>query len=421
MGVLRYIKMTFIDDIKKSVLYIAVMVFSIIIIFNTFNIIFNEQIVAYRSKEYMDMSKLVFIILAVSIMFIAFANSYYLEDKFKEYAVITLSGKSVGEICIIVVIRNFIVTAISIVIGCLLGAITSVFVLNGISKLVGVNINGNYISVEALILTTVIIFTELESVFLINTGSIYKKSINELVNRKKRAYIPDNRRVKINPIIYIIIYLLPLAVAVIPTSPEERIKNISFAIIIGIFGIQGIIRYVIPGVINNYRNGKKIADKCKLIIASNLFFSIQKSIVLTLFLVVSSVLTISTAGQYRMGTVVNTMSLACYILIIGIMSITVVYKFLIEAKSRKENFEQLKLLGYTKREIKKIIQTEVVVYYAIIILLALLYILIVALGSAMAGLMSIKLAIVVVMEYIIIFLTTAMVSLGEYKKIALLN
>jgi putative ABC transport system permease protein len=418
MGIYRYIKMTFIDDIKNSLFYMIVLIFSIVVMFHTFNIILNEQVVVPRSNEYIDLSTLGFVILAVSCMFIVFANSYYLEEKFKEYAVITLSGRSIGEVCKIVVIRNFIITITSVVVGCVIGVVTSFPVMKVIFNLIGVTRIENYVSQNALIITALIIFTELESVFLINTGSIYRKNINELVNRKKRAYVTDNRMLKLNPIIYILVYLLPVISIIVPNDSGEKVKTVRLAILIGIFGVQGIIRYVIPNVIANYRNKKLVTDKFKLIILSNLYYSIQKSIALILFLVVSTILTISIGGQYKIGTVVNTMSLVCYGLIIVVMSLTVVYKFLIEAKSRKENFEQLKLLGYTKDEVRKIIGVEVIAYYAIIMLLPLIYITVVVLGSSIAGLISSAIAMMIVFVYVGVFMLTGVVSLIEYRKLA---
>jgi putative ABC transport system permease protein len=223
---------------------------------------------------------------------------------------------------------------------------------------------------------------------------------------------------KLNPIIYILVYLLPVISIIVPNDSGEKVKTVRLAILIGIFGVQGIIRYVIPNVIANYRNKKLVTDKFKLIILSNLYYSIQKSIALILFLVVSTILTISIGGQYKIGTVVNTMSLVCYGLIIVVMSLTVVYKFLIEAKSRKENFEQLKLLGYTKDEVRKIIGVEVIAYYAIIMLLPLIYITVVVLGSSIAGLISSAIAMMIVFVYVGVFMLTGVVSLIEYRKLA---
>lgn len=52
MGIYKYIKMTFIDDMKKSIFFMFVLIVSITIIFNIFNITLNGQIVAPGSDEY---------------------------------------------------------------------------------------------------------------------------------------------------------------------------------------------------------------------------------------------------------------------------------------------------------------------------------------------------------------------------------
>lgn len=58
-----------------------------------------------------------------------FANSYYLEDKYKEYGVITLSGKSTFEIFIIISVRNLIMSLVAILFGCILGYIINPIIM----------------------------------------------------------------------------------------------------------------------------------------------------------------------------------------------------------------------------------------------------------------------------------------------------
>lgn len=419
MGIYRYIKMTFLDDIKKSLFYMIVLILSIVMIFNIFNIVLNQGVVSSRSDEYTSISALGFIILGVSTMFIFFANSYYLEDKYKEYAIISTSGRSIIDICKIIIIRSSVVTILSVSIGCVIGVISSSTIMNIVCNVVGVTTEINNISRDAVIITVLLMFTELEVVFITNTGGIYRSNINELVNKKKKAYIKDKRKIRVNPIFYVLLYLLPVIVGILPMQAEDKIQLVKLSIIIGLLGIQGLVRYVIPDYISSKRKKNIVADKYKLIELSNLYTSLQKSTVLMLVFVISIILAITIGGGYKVGSLINTMSLICYGLIVLIMSFTVVYKFLIEAKSRKESFMQLKLLGYTNAEIKKIIFNEVIMYYLIIMLLSFIYISMILINNILAGLMTVKIGILLILAYLIIFMLTEVLSYRGYKKVVL--
>ena len=85
MGVFKYIFLTIKNDLKENYFYMITMTMSIAIIFVSFNIIYNEEIVPQRSYEYTILSILGVVVLSVLILFMIFANSYYLEDKYKEY------------------------------------------------------------------------------------------------------------------------------------------------------------------------------------------------------------------------------------------------------------------------------------------------------------------------------------------------
>lgn len=77
MGVFKYIFLTIKNDLKENYFYMITMTMSIAIIFVSFNIIHNEEIVPQRSYEYTILSILGVVVLSVLILFMIFANSYY--------------------------------------------------------------------------------------------------------------------------------------------------------------------------------------------------------------------------------------------------------------------------------------------------------------------------------------------------------
>ena len=418
MGVFKYIFLTIKNDLKENYFYMITMTMSIAIIFVSFNIIYNEEIVPQRSYEYTILSILGVVVLSVLILFMIFANSYYLEDKYKEYGVITLSGKSTFEIFIIISVRNLIMSLVAILLGCILGYIINPIIMRKVFQMINIENPTSYVCTQSLAITIIMTIVECLVVFLINSGQIYKKKIKELIIKKKSSFIPNVKRSKMKMYIYIIFYFIPLISLLLPVSRKEIEFVMLAAIVTYIFGIQGVVRYVIPNALADYKNKNFITDKIKLIIISNLYTSIKRSTSLVLMYIITAVVTIVVIGQYQEYSVINIFALASFIFVVVILNFTIMYKFFIEAYRRKENFEQLRLLGYSYKEISKIILTEVIAYYFIVNILVLIQITLVFLASNLAGFISIMFVLKVLVQYISITVFFGIISLVGYKKIA---
>lgn len=418
MGVFKYIFLTIKNDLKENYFYMITMTMSIAIIFVSFNIIYNEEIVPQRSYEYTILSILGVVVLSVLILFMIFANSYYLEDKYKEYGVITLSGKSTFEIFIIISVRNLIMSLVAILLGCILGYIINPIIMRKVFQMINIENPTSYVCTQSLAITIIMTIVECLVVFLINSGQIYKKKIKELIIKKKSSFIPNVKRSKMKMYIYIIFYFIPLISLLLPVSRKDIAFVMLAAIVTSIFGIQGVVRYVIPNALADYKNKNFITDKIKLIIISNLYTSIKRSTSLVLMYIITAVVTIVVIGQYQEYSVINIFALASFIFVVVILNFTIMYKFFIEAYRRKENFEQLRLLGYSYKEISKIILTEVIAYYFIVNILVLIQIILVFLASNLAGFISIMFVLKVLVQYISITVFFGIISLVGYKKIA---
>ena len=418
MGVFKYIFLTIKNDLKENYFYMITMTMSIAIIFVSFNIIYNEEIVPQRSYEYTILSILGAVVLSVLILFMIFANSYYLEDKYKEYGVITLSGKSTFEIFIIISVRNLIMSLVAILLGCILGYIINPIIMRKVFQMINIENPTTYVCTQSLAITIIMTIVECLVVFLINSGQIYKKKIKELIIKKKSSFIPNVKRSKMKTYIYIIFYFIPLISLLLPVSRKDIAFVMLAAIVTSIFGIQGVVRYVIPNALADYKNKTFITDKIKLIIISNLYTSIKRSTSLVLMYIITAVVTIVVIGQYQEYSVINIFALASFIFVVVILNFTIMYKFFIEAYRRKENFEQLRLMGYSYKEISKIILTEVIAYYFIVNILVLIQITLIFLASNLAGFISVMFVLKVLGQYIAITVFFGVISLVGYKKIA---
>ncbi len=218
--------------------------------------------------------------------------------------------------------------------------------------------------------------------------------------------------------IYIIFYFIPLISLLLPVSRKDIAFVMLAAIVTSIFGIQGVVRYVIPNALADYKDKTFIINKIKLIIISNLYTSIKRSTSLVLMYIITAVVTIVVIGQYQEYSVINIFALASFIFVVVILNFTIMYKFFIEAYRRKENFEQLRLMGYSYKEISKIILLEVIAYYFIVNILVLIQIILIFLASNLAGFISEMFVLKILAQYMAITVFFGVISLVGYKKIA---
>ena len=83
MGNIRFAMKMLFEDLGQAIFYVVSMTFSITVIFNIFNVIYNEDFTGRNDEAYIVFSEIAFIILLVSLVFISFANLYYIYGKTK--------------------------------------------------------------------------------------------------------------------------------------------------------------------------------------------------------------------------------------------------------------------------------------------------------------------------------------------------
>jgi putative ABC transport system permease protein len=113
------------------------------------------------------------------------------------------------------------------------------------------------------------------------------------------------------------------------------------------------------------------------------------------------------------------MSMLVYIYSIIALGTSILYKFIIEASYRKHIFRQLSLIGYTQKQMKKIIREEVTMIYGIAIMVPLIHILIYLYKFISFGVINIKLATILLGIFIGVFLLMIPISYRVYKKLVL--
>ena len=89
-----------------------------------------------------------------------------------------------------------------------------------------------------------------------------------------------------------------------------------------------------------------------------------------------------------------------------------------EAATRKTLFFNLWKIGYTKKELRKIIQQEIIMYYSVLVMLPMIYIIFIAGRFIYYGDMSLSFCLIFSLAYIIPVLLSGMMTYVQYVNVA---
>ncbi|MFL0251495.1 ABC transporter permease [Clostridium neuense] len=422
---------------KKNMLYLISIMVPVVIIFNLMNIITNSKFFAEDASE-----EIMFLLTLLVCVFTFYSNSYFVMGKSKEMAVIELSGIWPSKLARMLLFENIIIEIISCFIGILIGIAVMPFFLLIMYNIAGKSGSLWMISPSAIWGTIAILALQIGYVTLGDYGYASSREIIDLMNVSKKVRIKDNDiSISISQILttlnlnkkhrvhkskvynlkidnYLIIYLFPIVFVLL--SPEHIPVFVAaiLSMMCTIYSIPGILKHSIPEKILELKNEKYLDDKIKLISLSNLYTSLKqlKFLIITLVIAIEMLLYfISISNSPRLKAV----CIISYVTIILLVAGSILYKIIIETDNKKRTFMQLSLIGYTTDQIKKIIKEEFKLYYSIIISLPLFHILIFFTLFKKSGILPIKLLLLMLFIFLLVFFIVGIVSFNTYKKLAL--
>ena len=420
MGVHKFAIKTLKSDKKQSLFFICSIMLSVAVVFNIFNIIYNKNLMEFQ-KQYFDIFNIIALsIIIVTIFFIFFASSFFLLNKSKELGIAALSGLSTFNLSSILITQTLIIVAIAVALGLVVGFIISPMFLSAMFTAIGITGNLLEVSKEGMFLTIVFIIVLGMYVVLFNWGYVYRTELIDLVNAKKKVTEPDDRMVKIPKLTYLIVFLLPSIFLFIRIDEPEKAFLAFVVMLITTYGTQGTIRYLIPYKILEYKKKYFFDDKLKIISLSNLYYSLRRAIPLVVILAIGSTLSISLIGSYYDVAAVKYICVFAYVLITILISISIIYKVMIEVyNNRRNSFLQLKMIGYNKDQIINIILQEIILFNLVIIGAPLFHIIILLITYVRVNIMTLGLALMLLGIFLGCYMISGIISYLGYKKIVI--
>lgn len=419
MGTFKFSMRMLVKDYKKSLFYGITLIFAVAVCFVFFNIINNtdlaDQTIAKSGGTWNDVqmpfsSVLSFLIICFCCFMIFFANNFFLSRKTTELAIMAMSGSGYINSTMYVLYQTFTLLLLATPLGILIGRGVVPFSNAYMYQMLGVHKDPSIIPSEAYIYSFVLVAIVLSMICVLTAGFLHKNDIQTLLSQEKEMKVKRNTKKSVS-ITFIAIYILGIVMMFM--NPHEATAYI-VPTLVGLGGAVGMIRYVLPDVVRNLKRGVFLTKRYVLISISNLNYSIQRSLLLfsLMTVAVTGMLAILAANIHSPREF--TTGVIGYVVVIVLLVVSIIYKLSMEAMTRRKLFLNLWKIGYTRKELRKIVGQEVISYYLILIFIPLVYIAFISGRFIYYGDMIYSFAFLYALSYIIPIIISGFITYFQY-------
>lgn len=420
MGTFKFSMRMLGKDYKKSLFYGITLIFAVAVCFVFFNIINNpdlaDQAIAKSGGTWNDVqmpfsSVLSFLIICFCCFMIFFANNFFLSRKTTELAIMAMSGSGYINSTMYVLYQTFTLLLLATPLGILIGRGVVPFSNAYMYQMLGVHKDPSIIPSEAYIYSFVLVAIVLSMICVLTAGFLHKNDIQTLLSQEKEMKVKRNTKKSVSITFFIAIYIL--GIVMIFMNPHEATAYI-VPTLVGLGGAVGMIRYVLPDVVRNLKRGVFLTKRYVLISISNLNYSIQRSLLLfsLMTVAVTGMLAILAANIHSPREF--TTGVIGYVVVIVLLVVSIIYKLSMEAMTRRKLFLNLWKIGYTRKELRKIVRQEVISYYLILIFIPLVYIAFISGRFIYYGDMTYSFAFLYALSYIIPIIISGFITYFQY-------
>lgn len=419
MGTFKFSMTMLVKDYKKSLFYGITLVFAVTVSFVFFNIINNKDLAdtmiassggSWQQVKMPFSSVLSFLIVCFCCFMIFFANNFFLTRKTTELAIMGMSGSGYINSMMYVLYQTFVLLGLATPLGILIGRIVVPYSNAYMYNMLNITKDVHIIPQEAYIYSFLVVAIVLAMICVLTAGYLHRNDILVLLSQEKEMNFNSGSK-KIFPIICFGIYIF--GIVMIFMNPHQANAYIA-PTAVGVVGAVGFIRFALPDIIRKLKKNVLLTKRYALISISNLGYSIQRSLLLFSLMTISVTGMMAILAAFKDSPREYVTSVIGYIVVIVLLVVSIVYKLSMEATTRKTLFLNLWKIGYTKKELKRIIKQEVIYYHLILICIPLIYILFIAGRFIYYGDMTIEFALIFSLAYIIPVVLSQIVTYFQY-------
>lgn len=425
MGLLKLSLVSLKKDKQKSIFYFMTFLLTTVFIFSFFNLVFNPQAnINLGKNDTTFVTPIAVFVIVIAMVCVFLANNFYVSNKSKEISIILMSGASVYQVGIYLFIQVFIIMLFAIPFGWLLGYLLIPIINSIFSSTFVYQGQLFYLSEETNVATATILLFEVFWCSLLNLGYCVRSTINSIIHEENKLTFaaslgqtmpfsfPRKKR-SASDKLFVMLYFIP---AVIFVFLRDSMSFLLFSLI-GIIGVYGIIKKVIPNMIKNRQKNDSLEEPVQLMGLGFLYSDMKKIFGLLLVMLLSSILLTCVTVYTLAQPLVSMVALMSYVSVMILMSLTVVFKIGMELNKRKRNYQHMCCLGYSVIQLKQVIYMEMRWFYGIITVIPLVYQIIILGNLLLSGQIEVSLTMLILFIQIVPVWISYLLSVKLYQGI----
>lgn len=425
MGLLKLSLVSLKKDKQKSIFYFMTFLLTTVFIFSFFNLVFNPQgNINLGKNDTTFVTPIAVFVIVIAMVCVFLANNFYVSNKSKEISIILMSGASVYQVGIYLFIQVFIIMLFAIPFGWLLGYLLIPIINSIFSSTFVYQGQLFYLSEETNVATATILLFEVFWCSLLNLGYCVRSTINSIIHEENKLTFAASlgqtmpfsfprKKHSASDKLFVMLYFIP---AVIFVFLRDSMSFLLFSLI-GIIGVYGIIKKVIPNMIKNRQKNDSLEEPVQLMGLGFLYSDMKKIFGLLLVMLLSSILLTCVTVYTLAQPLVSMVALMSYISVMILMSLTVVFKIGMELNKRKRNYQHMCYLGYSVIQLKQVIYMEMRWFYGIITVIPLVYQIIILGNLLLSGQIEVSLTMLILFIQIVPVWISYLLSVKLYQGI----
>ncbi|MGL4849535.1 MAG: hypothetical protein ACRC28_11560 [Clostridium sp.] len=309
-----------------------------------------------------------FLVLSAGALLAIFSTMIYTKEKGKNIACMFYSGGSYGDAFKFLIYNTMKSFLIGYVLGTVVGALISplynliIYKMMGVDGAIFIPLDSEGIVVSVLFMMIIIVAS-----LMVNWGFVYRKDTLGLMKLEGASNIGDKRSTKLHWSVILGIYLLPFVYVLVVGKVEGVQDHVGILSYLSLGMLYWLITYSLADMMESFKQRKFMYKKGRIIYLGNALKAVKDSFsYITIFLFVLIYTVNSVAGLIHEQGIKE--SLALSLIGIGLcIAVSLGYKLNTEFEGIKERAMQLRLIGFSDKQVVKCVKAEVMSIFMFVI------------------------------------------------------
>lgn len=366
----------FFKEIKKNISMIGVITGAMLLLSLILSMFYNTTLNPPLKTDdlaafFMELFRLtvILIFMLICIYVVVYSTNYYNKIHSKILGLLKIFGYTTKEIVLFFMIQITIILSISFILFTLLSILVTPLLFKFISfylqeKMVFVFFEKSYLDTLAFFFLTILVIVFVEFRYIIQTPTTHLIKGDETISYKIKT------KSLFKEFLYVALFLYGLYIILTSTLKINLIVPLSLCT----FGINGIIKYTLPRMIQVILLRKDVKGETLVMLKNYIFIINQMGMLILLSILINLMMPLMIYIYLdQVGFFIE--FLFMYIFTSMILNYIIYQRLNIKRLENKHTYKKLYTLGYDMQTIKKYSQKEISLFYITLFICVSLYIL----------------------------------------------